>query len=400
MRIALVADAYPPSRTSAAVQMHDLAQELARQGHQPTVLVPASGLATRWEIARDGAVHVLRLKAPRTKDITRVRRAVAELVLPYSMAYSLSVSPLSKTQWDGVIWYSPTIFFGPLVRRLKASGDCKSYLILRDLFPDWAVDIGVMRKGLAYALLKLVQQYQYSVADVIGVQTPGNLPHLRSWVNRTGHRVEVLYNWLAEAPADRVPSFLESSRLRGRTLFVYAGNMGAAQDVGAVLSLAQKVESYSDLGFLFVGRGTEAERLRTRAETLELGNVEFYDEIDPSEVPGLLSKCHVGIVALDLRHRTHNIPGKFLTYLYAGLPVLARINPGNDLEALINEEGVGRVCTDKSIDEFESVALDLWSHRKSFGSMSLKARQLARRRFSVKAAATQVIEALESGRRG
>jgi glycosyltransferase involved in cell wall biosynthesis len=398
MRIALVADAYPPSRTSAAVQMHDLAQELARQGHEPTVLVPASGLTTRWEIDRDGPVNVLRLKAPRTKDITRVRRAVAELLLPYSMAYSLSVSPLSNARWDGVIWYSPTIFFGPFVRRLKAPGNCKSYLILRDLFPDWAVDTGVMRKGLAYGFLKLVQKYQYSVADVIGVQSPGNLPHLRSWANRPGSRVEVLYNWLAEAPADLVPSFLETSRLRGRTLFVYAGNMGPAQDVGAVLSLAQKVESYSDLGFLFVGRGIDAERFKARAETLELGNVEFYDEIDPSEVPGLLSKCHVGIVALDLRHRTHNIPGKFLTYLFAGLPVLARINPGNDLEALINKEGVGRVCTDRSIDEFESVALDLWKNRKAFPSMSRNARQLARRRFSVQAAASQVVEALSSRR--
>jgi glycosyltransferase involved in cell wall biosynthesis len=398
MRIALVADAYPPSRTSAAVQMHDLAQELAARGHEPTVLVPASGLATRWEIARDGPVEVLRLKAPRTKDITRVRRAIAELVLPYSMAYGLSLSPLSNTRWEGVVWYSPTIFLGPLVKRLKGAGNCKSYLILRDLFPDWAADTGVMRKGLAYGFLKLVQQYQYSVADVIGVQTPGNLRHLRSWVNRTGHRVEVLYNWLAEAPSDRVPSFLETSRLRGRTLFVYAGNMGPAQDVGAVLSLAQRVEPYSDLGFLFVGRGTEAERLRARAKALELGNVEFYDEIEPSEVPGLLSKCHVGIVALDLRHRTHNIPGKFLTYLFAGLPVLARINPGNDLEALINKEGVGRVCTDRSIDEFESVALDLWTNRKSFSSMSHNARQLARRRFSVQTAATQLVEALQSGR--
>jgi glycosyltransferase involved in cell wall biosynthesis len=397
MRIALVADAYPPSRTSAAVQMHDLAQELAAQGHEPTVLVPASGLATKWEIARDGPVQVLRLRAPRTKDITRVRRAVAEFVLPYSMSYGLSVSPLANTRWDGVIWYSPTIFFGAFVRRLKAAGDCKSYLILRDLFPDWAVDTGVMRKGLAYGLLKLVQQYQYSVADVIGVQTPGNLRYLRSWVNRTGHRVEVLYNWLAEAPLASVPSFLETTRLRGRTLFVYAGNMGPAQDVDAVLSLALKLEQYSDLGFLFVGRGTEAERLRARAEKLELENVEFHDEIEPSEVPGLLSKCHVGIVALDPRHRTHNIPGKFLTYMYAGLPVLARINPGNDLEALINNEGVGRVCTGSSIDEFEGVALDLWRNREAFASMSLKARQLARRMFSVRAAACQLVEALKSG---
>jgi len=65
----------------------------------------------------------------------------------------------------------------------------------------------------------------------------------------------------------------------------------------------------------------------------------FYDEIDPDEIPGLYAQCHVGIVALDPRHKTHNIPGKFLSYMQSGLPVLASINPGNDLVELIQRSG-------------------------------------------------------------
>src|SRR5204863_2592464 len=73
-----------------------------------------------------------------------------------------------------------------------------------------------------------------------------------------------------------------------------------------------------------------------------LTNTLFFDEIDSCEMPGLLSQCFIGLLTLDPRHKTHNIPGKFLTYLRAGLPVLARVNPGTDLAYLINNEGVGR----------------------------------------------------------
>ncbi|WP_211160137.1 hypothetical protein [Aromatoleum aromaticum] len=57
----------------------------------------------------------------------------------------------------------------------------------------------------------------------------------------------------------------------------------------------------------------------------------------------MYAQCHVGVVALDRRHKTHNIPGKFLTYMQSGLPVLANINPGNDLVDLIDSEQVGRI---------------------------------------------------------
>jgi len=83
---------------------------------------------------------------------------------------------------------------------------------------------------------------------------------------------------------------------------------------------------------------------------VKLRRAAFHDEIDSAENPGLYIQCHVGIVALAPRHKIHNLSGKFLSYMQAGLPVLASINPGNDLAELIHREGVGRVCTDHSVD--------------------------------------------------
>jgi len=395
MRIALTADAYPPARTSAAVQIRDLARELAASGHRPTVIVPTIGTRRAWLLEEDGGVEVLRIRAPRTKDIGTTHRALAESLLPFAMIRGLSQSPLAAVRWEGVVWYSPTIFLGPLISYLKRGSGCRSYLILRDLFPDWAVDTGVLRKGMAYRLLKLVEHYQYSVADVIGVQTPANLPHLRPWTNGSRRRVEVLNNWLAPSANVGCSVSVERSSLAGRVILVYAGNMGAAQGVDALLQLAWRMRARRDVGFLFVGRGSEAPVLRAEAVRLGLDNVEFHDEIEPWEVPGLLAQCHVGLVALDIRHTTHNVPGKFLTYIQAGLPVLARVNPGNDLEALIVDEGVGYACTDDPADRLQQLAEKLIASESDRQLMSMRGRELAVRMFSVGAAAEQIVKVLK-----
>jgi glycosyltransferase involved in cell wall biosynthesis len=158
--------------------------------------------------------------------------------------------------------------------------------------------------------------------------------------------------------------------------------------------LAASLQSRSDVGFLFVGRGSEAQRIREEALQRGLKNTVFFDEIDPDEIPGLYAQCHVGLVALDPRHRTHNIPGKFLTYMQAGLPVLASINPGNDLIDLITTEGVGRVCTTQDPEELKKQALALADDVRLGGVFYERCKALSRKMFSAETAARQVLQAL------
>jgi glycosyltransferase involved in cell wall biosynthesis len=239
-----------------------------------------------------------------------------------------------------------------------------------------------------------VERYQYSVADTIGVQSASNLGYLAEWAKKPGRRLEVLQNWLA--PALNVGSgvSVSATHLSGRTIFVYAGNMGVAQGMDIVLDLAERLVNRRDIGFMFVGRGSEVPRLRTSAEERALVNVVFHDEVDSSEIPGLLAQCHIGLVALDPRHKTHNVPGKFLTYMLAGLPVLARINPGNDLADLIKKEGVGSVYVGESLDALQALAEELVDDRVGRELMSSQARGLAQSSYSATAAVKQIVAAL------
>ncbi|VVD97004.1 glycosyltransferase WbuB [Pandoraea pneumonica] len=398
MRIALVTENFPPQRTSGAVQLRDLAREFARQGHALTVILPSADIDGAWKLEQVDGFDVLRLRAPETKGIGYVRRTINEFVMPFAMRRNLRRSPLADQKWEGVVWYSPSIFHGPLVKYLQRKSDCKTYLIIRDIFPQWAADIGLMGRGLPYRVFDAVARYQYSAADTIGVQTQGNVGYFDDWARQPGRHVEVLPNWLYEAPVTGCPIDIAKTPLAGRKVFVYAGNMGVAQGMGILLDLAERLRARQDVGFLFVGRGSDAAQLAADAARRGLDNVVFHDEIHPDEIPGLYAQCHIGLVALDPRHKSHNIPGKFLSYMASGLPVLANINPGNDLADLIRANDVGQVSEDNTVETLERLALKLIADLDSTSSIAVRCKALYTKLFAPETKVQQIVAAL-GGRR-
>lgn len=396
MRIALIADTFPPLRSSGAVQLRDLSREFARQGHALTVLLPSPDQQEPWRLEQFEGTQVLRLKAPRTKDIGYVRRTLGELVMPFAMQRQLRKSPLANERWDGVVWYAPSIFHGPLASSLKKSSGCKGYLIIRDIFPEWAVDMGLMGRGLPYRFFDAVARYQYSVADVIGVQTPGNRRYFDRWQQQPDRQLEVLQNWLDKPVQVACSIRVNETPLAGRKVFVYAGNMGVAQGMDILLDLAERLRSRSDVGFLFVGRGSDAARLKAAAQMRQLDNVVFFDEIHPDEIPDLYAQCSAGIVALDPRHKSHNIPGKFLTYMQSGLPVLANVNAGNDLAQLIRDEQVGQVCESHLVDELLQLSDKLLAQIEADTGLSGRCSRLFEREFAVERTVQQIVAALST----
>ena len=396
MKIALICIHYPPLRSSCAIQMRDLAQELLRQGHQPIVIVPSESIDKKWTNETIDGVNVFRLAAFKTINITFFRRAFNEVLLPFTMLYSIRKSDVPIKEFDAIVWYSPTIFFGPLISYLKKSSNCSSYLILRDMFPEWALDLGILKKNPIYYFFKLVAKYQYSVADIIGVQSSSNLEYLKDWKKKPNRQLEVLNNWLTVSTKKESSISLVETNLFGRKLFIYIGNMGVAQGMDILIDLAENLQYRKDIGFLFVGRGTESERLKESASKKKLENVLFFDEIDSKEISSLLGHCHVGLVALDPRHKSHNIPGKFLTYMQAGLPVLARLNRGTDLGLLIKSEGVGKVYSGSEIEGFKHLAEDLIDDISTLKQMSKKGQALSSSMFSSESAVKQIVNSLHN----
>ncbi|HNP42465.1 MAG TPA: glycosyltransferase family 4 protein, partial [Nitrospira sp.] len=208
--------------------------------------------------------------------------------------------------------------------------------------------------------------------------------------------LEVLQNWLDKPARVRCPLRISETKLAGRKVFVYAGNMGVAQGMEILLDLAERLQERSEVGFLFVGRGSDAARLKMGAQRRSLGNVLFFDELHPDEIPDLYAQCSVGIVTLDPRHKSHNIPGKFLTYLQSGLPVLANVNPGNDLAAIIRREGVGKVCETNDVEDMVLMVEALLGELDAGTDFSARCKELFEREFSAERAVKQIVAGLSA----
>jgi glycosyltransferase involved in cell wall biosynthesis len=395
MRIAIVADAYPPLQSSAAVMLQDIAIEFRAQGNEPVVIIPAPYINDSVDRSIINGVEVLRVRCPPTKDINYFQRTLSELYMPFAMNRRLNESEFLSVKLDGIVWYSPSIFHGPLIRALKKSHHCKSYLILRDIFPEWAADLGIMRRGLAYRFFKAIERFQYSVADTIGVQTPANLQYFDKNRSIAPCQVEVLHNWLSVSKATKCTISLSDCSLAGRKLFVYAGNMGKAQNITPFFDvIATLNQSRDDVGFVFVGRGSEVELLSNEIIDRRLNNVLIFDEIQHSEIPSLYAQCDFGMVFLDPLHKTHNIPGKFISYMHYGLPVLACLNEGNDLFETINSENLGRAFFGVDTERVGSAVLEMVDDPNYGTKIPDDCRTFAKDMYSSTTAVKQIIASL------
>lgn len=393
MHILIIGDAYPPMRTSGAVMIGDLAQELKSRSYSVSVVVPrGSQSESVIDVIQDG-VRVISIKALRTKDIPYIRRVFAEFLNPFLIWTVIAKENLFKGKSiDLVIWYSPSIFWGPLVKRIKNYWGCKAYLVLRDIFPDWAIDLDLLKsKTIAY-FLKRVASYQYQQADLIGVQSPANLEYFNKKNPAFKNKAEVLWNWIRPGRERDCSIELEKTILANKRIGVYAGNIGVAQGVEYFLRIARVITENPEFGLVFIGRGAEMANLKESIAQEKIENVLFFDEIDPEEISSLYANCDFGILLLDPRHKTHNIPGKFISYLRAGMPSFGLVEEGNDLLKMVKEHQVGLLSSDYTLDGV-LIAFTLFKCQYLYGDHNKEScKELEELYFNSRKAADQIVK--------
>jgi glycosyltransferase involved in cell wall biosynthesis len=392
LRILIIVDCYYPSPKSSAKLAHDMGVELQRRGNEVVVLAPSEEASNDLVTSLEDKLLIARVRTGRIKGAGRVWRAVEEAQLSRKLWWRAKRF-LAQKRCDLIVFYSPSIFFGPLVRKLKALWKCPAYLILRDIFPEWAVDAGLLRKGLVYHFFRRMETYQYETADVIAVQCPANLEYFARAYPKKEFRLKVLYNW-ALLEVEDLPQTNYRVRLGVEKgfAFLYGGNIGVAQDMNNLVRLAERMAWRADVHFVLIGCGSETERLKGAIAERRLRNVHVLPAVSQSEYLSLVSEFDAGLLSLDARIRTHNIPSKLLGYLYWGLPVLASVNRGNDLFEVINRNRAGFCCANGDHEELVAAASRLVDEPELRGEMSRNARRLLEQTFSAKKAAEQIFK--------
>jgi glycosyltransferase involved in cell wall biosynthesis len=390
VRVLLLVDCYLPSRKAQAKLIHDLGVEFRNQGDEVVVLTSDDTIARSLDLGYEDGLTVARVRTGQVKGARHVLRALREETLSLRM-WVAARQFLSARPCDLIVYYSPTIFFGALVRRLKRLWRCPAYLVLRDIFPKWAVDAGVLRKGLAYRFLRHRELQSYAAADIIGVQSPGNLEYFRSELPEHPYRLDILHNWgaLDEGVLPNL-RFRERLGLQDKVIFFYGGNIGVAQDMDNLLRLAESLHSDQRAFFLLAGEGSEVERLQALVADKQLANVRIHPALDQREYLSLLSEVDVGLISLARNLTTENYPGKMLGYMYASLPMLASLNPKNDLAGLLDRYAAGLWCRNGEDQRLLDHARRLLEDANLRRQLGANGRKLLAEQFSATAAVEQI----------
>jgi glycosyltransferase involved in cell wall biosynthesis len=394
VRILILVDCYLPSVKSGARLIHDLGVEFDRQGHDVTILAPSDAISCDLEVTTEDGLRVVRAQTKKIKGTSRMFRAIREARLSVIL-WRKAKDYLLANPKDLIVFYSPTIFFGALVKRLKQQWHCPAYLILRDIFPQWAVDATILRKGLVWRYFRMKEIEQYGGADFIGVESPANLKYFAQNFRNKPYHLEVLYNWATtERREFRSTCYRQRLGLEGKVVFLYGGNLGVVQDLDNFVRLARSLQEHKHVRILLVGEGSEAARLEKLIKQMNLSNIQILDTVPQEDYMSMLAEADVGLISLDHRLKTHNLTGKLLGYLQTGKPVLASVNPGNDLFDILGHYGVGFCVLNGEDEALYAAALRLANDPELRANMGKKGRRLLEELFSAESTVRQITEKL------
>ncbi len=392
MKICLIVDDYMPhSIKVAAKMMHELACEFVAQGHEVSVITPSAQLKEACELSVLDGVNVWRFKSGEIKNIGKVKRAVNEMLLSHR-AWRILLPHFKQNKYDLIVYYSPSIFWGLLVRRLKKLWDARSYLVLRDFFPQWAIDQGLIREGsVIEKYFRWFEVRNYAVADRIGVMSQKNLEWFEAMAY-TDKPLEVLYNWAANTPVSSEGHFKRSLGMQEKIVYFYGGNIGYAQDMMNIVRLAENMRGEEKAHFVLVGAGDEVELVSEAIGEKALANMTLLPSVSQEVYKQMLSEFDIGLFTLHPDHSTHNFPGKLLGYMVQELPILGSINAGNDLKAIVEDAGAGLVSVNGEDEAFLANALKLLHDDHYRTQAGQNGKKLLDAVFSVEAAARQILK--------
>lgn len=170
MQLLLIVDSYTPDTNNAASRlMGELGQAFANLGHQVTLLAPHAAAREHINVSIEAGLNVIRVRTLATKNQSYTRRAISELFLPFLLMTATREIRSVTAKMDAIVWYSPSIFLSPLILWLKLTFKSPAFLIIRDMFPDWAVHAGVLKPGLSVTILSIIARVQFRLADVIAL---------------------------------------------------------------------------------------------------------------------------------------------------------------------------------------------------------------------------------------
>ena len=326
----------------------DLLRCFEKNGHQ---LYIASPIERRFKQASTyseaGAVHYIRIKTLNIQKTNLLEKGIATLLIE-----SLFLRGIKRTckgvKFDLIVYATPPITFSKIVNFFKKRDTATSYLLLKDIFPQNAVDLRMIRiNGFIHQYFRQKEKKLYAVSDFIGCMSPANLQYILT------HNPELDRKKIAVNPNSIEPISFKFNNdkfiaIRQRfgipidtVLFVYGGNIGKPQGIDFLLDILTSNKNNKDVFFLIIGSGTEFQKMKRWFLDNKPSNALLLSGLPKNDYDELLAACDVGMIFLDKRFSIPNFPSRLLSYQEFKMPVLAATDKNTDVGKVITENGFG-----------------------------------------------------------
>lgn len=342
----------------------DLMHTFQRNGHQ---VYAVAGLERNKNadtyVAQEADCTVLRVKIGKNKKANLIEKGLTTLMLPKTYIAAIK-KHFADVKFDLVLYPTPPVTHADTVAYIKKRDGAKSYLLLKDIFPQNAVDIGMMRKsgvkGIIYRHFRRQEKKLYALSDRIGCMSQANVDYvLKHNPEVSPEKIEVCPNAIEVQDMTVTPEVRSQLRDKygipqDKKVFVYGGNLGRPQGIPFLMKCLEGQKENPDAYFLVVGDGTEYKKLEGWFAEHKPANAKLLKKLPKEDYDRLVAACDVGLIFLDHRFTIPNFPSRLLAYLQAKLPVLCCTDPNTDIGRVCVEGGFGWSCESNSVEAFDA----------------------------------------------
>ena len=338
----------------------DLLRHFVQKGHDVTIVCPKErrkGIDTNLQSNKNH--RILQVKTFNIVSTNIVEKGIGTLAIEYQ--YLAAIRKYLPDIWFDLIMYStPPITFTRVIKAIKKRDNARTYLLLKDICPQHAVDLGMMkREGILHRFFRRKEKQLYRVSDFIGCMSPANVNYvLKHNPEISPDRVEVCPNSIEPVKEAAGKNDMLRSQYNipaEATLYIYGGNLGKPQGLDFLTEVLETNNNKPDRFFIVIGSGTEKQRLNDWFQSHPLSNAVMLDGLPKEDYDRLVRSCDVGLIFLDRRFTIPNYPSRLLSYLENKMPVLIASDTNTDVGPIAEENGYGLWAEHGDIEKFNKL---------------------------------------------
>lgn len=335
----------------------DLLREFVKNEWNVFALSPRSDVSEP-EMTSGDKYTIFRPLIIKMQKVGHLKKAISLLTI--ESIYKRAIDKyVGSNSLDLVLYATPPVNIVGVVEYVKRKHKAKTYLLLKDIWPDGIADLGAIKRGgLIYRYFRNLEKRLYAVSDRIGCMSPANVEYvLKHNPEVEASKVEVCPNCIEVQDVSVTAEEREQLRRKygiplDKKVFVYGGNLGKPQGVPFIIDCLRACQDIDDAFFFIVGSGTDYCLLDGFVKAEKPKNVRLLPSLPKDEYDHMLAACDVGLIFLDHRFTIPNFPSRLLSYMQAGLPVLACTDTATDIGKVITEGGFGWWCESNDAEGF------------------------------------------------